>query len=81
MIIAYINNELDQDERGSVEEWLSKTRENRLEFNRLKYIWDNSAADREPDSYRKEEVWKRIIYLVIIVQEFMRLLIEKHFTN
>ena len=59
-IIAYINDELSEEEMGAFEQWLSRSKKNQVLFNRIKYIWDKSGFDKELIIIDKERSWRKL---------------------
>lgn len=50
LIVKYIVGEADQRERSEVERWIAEDRNNRVEFEKMKKIWDiGEGAEQVPD--------------------------------
>ncbi len=55
-IIAYLNNDGEDFDKGEVEQWIEK---NRNEFNRIKYVWEKAGVNTE-ENPNIEKAWMRI---------------------
>lgn len=60
VIIAYLKNDLPEADRTKVEDWIRASDENEREFNRVSFLWENSAASYREVSIDKGRAWERI---------------------
>jgi len=59
-IISYLKNELLENEMGEVKDWIIASEENEKYFNRVKFIWENSAFNYQNLEISSSKAWNRI---------------------
>ncbi|KPK82655.1 MAG: hypothetical protein AMS27_14380 [Bacteroides sp. SM23_62_1] len=60
IIISYLKNELSEKEIREVNDWIAASEENKKYFNRIKFLWENSAFDYQSLDISSAEAWDRI---------------------
>lgn len=60
VIIAYIKNDLPETERIKVDNWIRASETNQREFNRVRFLWENSAVSHREVYIDKRRAWERI---------------------
>jgi len=59
-LIAYLRNELPEEENREGEAWISASDEHTGYFHKIKYLWEHSLRDYQDTEFRKDRVWKGI---------------------
>ncbi len=59
-IIAYINNELSSSQETEFENWLHASEKNKREFEKYKFIWEESSVKLDNEMPDKEKMWAAI---------------------
>lgn len=60
VIIAYLKNDLPEAERIRMEDWIRASEANEHEFNRVRFLWENSAVSHREVPIDKHRAWERI---------------------